>query len=66
MGKKTAIRHFNMFNLQNGSDNDIQMKIQQLLYYAELRFSCILKTLKKANDKRHFWCQKLIRRELVN
>lgn len=65
MVKKKEIRRFNMINLQNGSDKDIPLKIQRILYYAESRFWCILKSLKN-DDKRHTWCQKLLHRELVN
>jgi hypothetical protein len=66
MGKKNDIRRFNMFNLQNESNLEIQKKIQQLLYYAESRFWSILNTFKNSDYNRNSWCQKLLHRELVN
>jgi hypothetical protein len=56
------MRRFELINSQNLFHNDTQKKIQQLLYYAESRFWCILKSTKKEND---IWCQKLLHRELV-
>jgi hypothetical protein len=65
MKKNPTIRRFNLFNLQNGSNHDIYVKIQETVYYAESRFLGILTDIGKADLARQSWCQKLLRRELV-
>jgi hypothetical protein len=56
----STLRRFNMMDSRNHKNT--QAMIQHLLYYAESRFWCILKSIKKGEDK---WCQKLLHRELV-
>lgn len=63
--QSTTIHRFNLFNLQHGSDHDIHVKIQEIIYYSESRFSSILHHISKADSDRQSWTQKLLQRELV-
>jgi hypothetical protein len=60
-----TIRRLNPFNLQHGSDHNLHSNVQEILYYAESRFWCILNEISKADLDRQSWTQKLLQRELV-
>ena len=60
-----TIRRFNPFNLQHGSDHNIHVKIQEVVFYGESRFWHIVNNISKADLARQTWTQKLLHRELV-
>ncbi|KAF8811073.1 hypothetical protein BYT27DRAFT_7253203 [Phlegmacium glaucopus] len=63
--RRHTIRRFNPFNLQHGSDQNIHATIQEIVYYAESRFWCIVNKISKAEPDRQSWMQKLLHRELL-
>jgi len=65
MYKKPVIRRFNRFSLQSGTNSDLDMRIQDVVDYAESRFWCILNVISTADENRQSWCQILLQRELV-
>ena len=60
------IRRFNPFNLQHGSDVDLHTLIQEIVYYAESCFWCIVHDISKSDTVRQSWMQELLQRELVS
>ena len=48
--KKTIIRRFDLFKIQNAEYNTFHGKIQEILYYAESRFWTILNNLASADN----------------
>jgi len=60
------MHRFTLMDYQHKPYGGVHRKIQQILYYAESRFSIILRNLKKADAKAQDWHQKLLHRELVS
>jgi len=63
--KKPVIHRFNLFDTRNKKYNELHVKIQLILYYAESRFLSIMKTFRVADVSQVTWGQKLLQRELV-
>ena len=64
--KLFTIHRFNLLNLRNGSQNDMVIEMQEILYYAESRFWSILIDITSKADRNLQWYQQLLHRELVS
>ncbi|KAF8799290.1 hypothetical protein BYT27DRAFT_7121080 [Phlegmacium glaucopus] len=60
-----TIRRFNPFNLQHGSDHNLHVRIQEVIYYGESQLWSVVNDISKANVDRQAWTQKLLHRELL-
>ncbi|KAF8814635.1 hypothetical protein BYT27DRAFT_7081820, partial [Phlegmacium glaucopus] len=60
-----SIRPFNPFLLQSISQKGFHIEIQEVIYYAESRFWCILNEISNGPIDRQGWMQKLLHCELL-
>ncbi|KAF8801935.1 hypothetical protein BYT27DRAFT_7113917, partial [Phlegmacium glaucopus] len=60
-----SICPFNPFLLQSISQKGFHIDIQEVIYYAESRFWCILNEISNGPSDRQGWTQKLLHRELL-
>ena len=61
-----SISLFNPFSLKKVVEYSEKVAdLQEVVYYAESRFSCILDDLRLLEVDRRYWTQKLLHRELV-
>ena len=56
---------FNPFSLQSGPKGPLQMRVQDIIWYAESRFRRVLLEIDQANLIRQQWMQKILYSELV-
>lgn len=61
----STIHRFNPFKLKTDFNHANHGKIQEVVYYAESRFWCIINEISKADVIQQDWTQKLLLRELV-
>jgi hypothetical protein len=57
---------FNPFSLQSGPKGPLQMRTQQIVWYAESRFRQVLLHMEGASVSRQKWMQKILYCELVS
>ncbi|KAF8799630.1 hypothetical protein BYT27DRAFT_7263716 [Phlegmacium glaucopus] len=60
-----SISVFNPFSLNHASQSTLGVHIQEVTYYAESRFWCILNEISAADTDRQSWTQRLLHRELL-
>ncbi|KAF8806061.1 hypothetical protein BYT27DRAFT_7257484 [Phlegmacium glaucopus] len=60
-----TIRRFNPFNLQHGSDHNLHVRIQEVIYYGESWLWSVVNDINKADVDQQAWTQKLLHRELL-
>ena len=65
MSNKT-LSIFNPFSLQSGPKGPLQMRVQEIIWYAESRFRRVLLELDQANFNKQRWMQKILYSELVS
>lgn len=64
MANKT-LSIFNPFSLQSGPKGPLQMRTQEIIWYAESRFRQVLLAIEEANVIKQRWMQKTLYSELV-
>ena len=61
----STIHRFDPFTVRSSSDQNVHLKIQEVIYYTESRFWAVLHYISKAGIDQQPWMQKLLHRELV-
>jgi hypothetical protein len=65
MSNKTLVI-FNPFSLQSGPKAPLQIRTQEIIWYAESRFRRILLEIDQANFIKQQWMQRILHSELVS
>ena len=60
-----SIHTFNPFNLQQGSNQGVHAKVQEVIYYGESRCRQALADMSKADSRHQDWMQRSLQKELV-
>lgn len=61
-----SLSQYNPFFIKKASEYSAKgLELQEAIFYAESRFSSILNDLRKVDDDRKYWSQKVLHRELV-
>ena len=62
----SSIHTFNPFNLQQGSQQEWHIKLQEVIYYGESRFRQATASINTADGRRQGWMQECLQQELVS
>lgn len=62
----SSIHTFDPFNLQQGSQQEWHIKLQEVIYYGESRFRQATASINTADGRRQGWMQECLQQELVS